>query len=906
MADLNKFLILFKDKDRTADIEDFGEDGTHIRLKFFNDSRVFTCGKDKASVFTDPEEVPADEYIFRSKGYCYADLARIQKFPEHWRLFRRNGSTVCLKQTETDVVHSCLGDAENRTLLEYLKKLAEHDSLKSDGGTGFLQKQYEQLDFIPDDTILAACLKGVLPRGDETPCDTLYYPFGFNASQKKAVEKALSSGLSIIEGPPGTGKTQTILNILANIIMRGQNAAVVSGNNSATHNILEKLEKYGVSFICAFLGNQENKQAFLSNQNTLPDMSGWLLDAKTKKELTGKLRALHDELNEKLEKQNLLAALRAEYDALQTEQAHFSDCFFREPALPTGRSSLRSFDSDAILRLLAACEVEFEKDRAFSFWTRLLFFLRFGLWDNGLFKSPPASVTVLLQSIFYARRIAEMQIRINALETELRGWGFKEKMDEYAAMSMNIFRHVLAEKYGKKARKSYSNLWKEAESVIEDYPVVLSTTHSLRSSLGQRITYDYVISDESSQVGISSGMLALSCARRAVIVGDLKQLPNVVDGPTRRNTDTLFRQYGVPEEFRAATHSLLRFIAKRFPDAPRTLLREHYRCHPAIIGFCNEKFYNGELIVLTRQDERHDPLRVFRTVPGNHARDHLNRREIDVITGEVFPLCNLKANISEVGIVTPYRAQAEALKKEPALDGVVADTVDKFQGQERSTIILSTVDNDISDFADDDHRLNVAVSRAVDQLIVVTSGNRATRHTSIGDLINYVKYHSMDVRDSSICSVFDLLYRQYAVARRQTLRRLKRISQLDSENLMFGLIEEVLKEEGLVNYGVHVHVPLRLLLRDISLLVTERERRYALSSFTHVDFLIFEKMGRNPVAAIEVDGWAFHRPDSLQAERDAMKNSICARYGIPLFRFSTTGSGERERLRDIFRNINRQ
>ena len=216
------------------------------------------------------------------------------------------------------------------------------------------------------------------------------------------------------------------------------------------------------------------------------------------------------------------------------------------------------------------------------------------------------------------------------------------------------------------------------------------------------------------------------------------------------------------------------------------------------------------------------------------------------------------------------------------------------------------MDNDISDFADDDHRLNVAVSRAVDQLIVVTSGNRATRHTSIGDLINYVKYHSMDVRDSSICSVFDLLYRQYAVARRQTLRRLKRISQLDSENLMFGLIEEVLKEEGLVNYGVHVHVPLRLLLRDISLLVTERERRYALSSFTHVDFLIFEKMGRNPVAAIEVDGWAFHRPDSLQAERDAMKNSICARYGIPLFRFSTTGSGERERLRDIFRNINRQ
>ena len=257
----------------------------------------------------------------------------------------------------------------------------------------------------------------------------------------------------------------------------------------------------------------------------------------------------------------------------------------------------------------------------------------------------------------------------------------------------------------------------------------------------------------------------------------------------------------------------------------------------------------------------------------------------------------------QVGIVTPYRAQADALHKDAALSGVAADTVDKFQGQERSTIILSTVDNDISDFADDDHRLNVAVSRAVNRLIVVTSGNKPTRRTSIGDLVSYIGYHSMEVTDSKVCSVFDLLYRQYADARRQALARLKRVSQMDSENLMFGLIEEVLKEERREGYGVHVHVPLRMLLRDTSLLTTERERQYALNRLTHVDFLIFEKMGRNIVAALEVDGWTFHRPDSAQAERDSIKESICKRYGIPLFRFSTTGSGEKERLRAILREV---
>ena len=903
MADLNRYLILFKGKDRTADIETFSRDGRYIRLKFSSDSTVYTCGPDKAAVFADPEELPPNDYIFLSGGCRYADLARVQKFSEHWRIFRKNGNVICLKRNDTEAVHSCLGDPENRTLFGYLRDLASHDSLKLDGGASFLGKQFAKLDFVPDNTILAACLRGTTPAGGTQPVSTLYYPFGFNASQKKGVERALSSGLSIIEGPPGTGKTQTILNILANIVMRGQNAAVVSSNNSATRNVEEKLEKYGVDFICAFLGCQENRKKFLENQKVLPDMAGWILDAKSKRILEDELSALHNALNEKLEKQNQLAELNAEYAALHTEQAHFLDCFSRDGDTLAARPGLRKFDSGRLLRLLAFCEMELEKTASLSFWKRILLFVHFGLWDSEFFKRSPVSITALLQKHFYERRLAEMKARIDALEAELSGWNFKDKMDDYAAKSMKLFKHVLSEKYAKTPRRQYERLRAESGDFTKDYPVILSTTHSLRSSLSGDVLYDYVIVDESSQVSICSGMLALSCARRAVIVGDLKQLPNVMDGPARRITDALFRQYGVPDEFRVSDHSLLRFVSKRFPDAPRTLLREHYRCHPAIIGFCNEKFYNGELIILTKGKEDDKPLRVYRTVPGNHAHDRLNQREIDVIAREVFPENGLRDISDRVGIVTPYRAQADALRHEAALGKAAADTVDKFQGQERSTIILSTVDNDISDFADDDHRLNVAVSRAVNRLIVVTSGNKPTRRTSIGDLVSYIGYHSMEVTDSKVCSVFDLLYRQYADVRRQTLARLKRVSQMDSENLMFGLIEEVLKEEGLEGYGVHLHVPLRMLLRDTSLLTTERERHYALNSLTHMDFLIFEKMGRAIIAALEVDGWAFHRPDSAQAERDSLKEDICKRYGIPLFRFSTTGSGEKERLRAILGKV---
>ena len=57
---------------------------------------------------------------------------------------------------------------------------------------------------------------------------------------------------------------------------------------------------------------------------------------------------------------------------------------------------------------------------------------------------------------------------------------------------------------------------------------MLSTTYSAKSCISKDMVFDYVIMDEASQVDIKTGALALSCAMNAVIVGDDKQLPNVV------------------------------------------------------------------------------------------------------------------------------------------------------------------------------------------------------------------------------------------------------------------------------------------------------------------------------------------------------------------------------------------
>ena len=67
-----------------------------------------------------------------------------------------------------------------------------------------------------------------------------------------------------------------------------------------------------------------------------------------------------------------------------------------------------------------------------------------------------------------------------------------------------------------------------------------------------------------------------------------------------------------------------------------------------------------------------------------------------------------------------------------------------------------------------------------------------------------------------------------------------------------------------------------------------------MNTATHVDFLVYHKITKKPLFAIEVDGFHFHKEGTKQKKRDQMKDHILELYSIPLLRFATTGSGERE------------
>ena len=67
-----------------------------------------------------------------------------------------------------------------------------------------------------------------------------------------------------------------------------------------------------------------------------------------------------------------------------------------------------------------------------------------------------------------------------------------------------------------------------------------------------------------------------------------------------------------------------------------------------------------------------------------------------------------------------------------------------------------------------------------------------------------------------------------------------------------------------------------------------------MNTATHLDFLIYNRISKEPVLAIEVDGFHFHKPGTVQYHRDRMKDNILKLYNIPLLRLPTNGSGEIE------------
>lgn len=863
-------------------------------VKFSTSQRIFNYNKSRLLYFTNPIGVNLIEKGLYIKNKHINNVSELLRFDDGRHIFYHvvynNGFTENLDGDEVYVTRTPI-DKNGGTTWEYLKKLATETGLMTEEGDNILSLQYGIIDVKRDNVPLAQYL------GDKTKLatyripKTIYYPFGCNASQKKAVENALTNQVSVIQGPPGTGKTQTILNIIANLLLVKKSVLVVSNNNSAVDNVAEKLEKEGLGFLVAKLGSVENKEFFIANQQNYPLMDNWKFEEvnSIKQQVT---QALKD-VSLCFDGQSKYALLKSELDALLKETKY--DIMHNE--VSDNHKWLFNKPSKKLMSVRLQYGILMENSKKVSHFQMLKWSFALGFKIYKLLKSEPQTVIKAFESAYYVARKRELENELLSIENSLKTIDISQRVTDLRQLSLKVLKNSVAKRFtGERKRFTLTSIKPQTEAFLKEYPVVLSTTYSAKACISKDMVFDYLIMDEASQVDIKTGALALSCAMNAVIVGDDKQLPNVVSQEEEIALNAIQSTYHVDEKYQATTNSFLQSCVKVLKDAPVTLLREHYRCHPRIIDFCNQRFYNGELIAMTSDNNEGKVLQVIKTVPGNHARGHFNQREIDVIIQEVMPEYSTS---DSVGIITPYRDQAIAINQ--ALGKDVASTVHKFQGRECDAIIMSMVDNIPTDFSDDPNLMNVAISRAKTKLCIVVNGNEMPSNSNLAQLISYIQYNNFEVKESKIHSVFDILYKQYTAERLAYEVQSGKVSEYLSENIIYDTLVKAIDKVQMSNCDVVCHYPLSRLITDFNGLETQ-EIAFITNALSHVDFLVYNSITKKPLMTIEVDGWKYHNQSEVQQSRDKLKDNILSKYGLKPYRISTVDTVNVETIEEMLAN----
>lgn len=851
-------------------------------IQYNNNYKFYPYEARRVTILGDFNKVDLSKNLFYLNGVILEDIKEVYEntryrikyyqvvFSNHWDEYDSNQ----LKKVPN-----------NTSVINYMKKISEIISLSTETGKKLLCEQMKKVNIDSLDSALSNYLKMNTEINRNDNINDLIFPFGCNSSQYIAVENTINNKISVIEGPPGTGKTQTILNIIANIIIRNMNCQVVSNNNTAIENIEEKLTKYNLEFITTLLGKASNKEIFIQNQKIeIPSFIEY--ENIEIKDIKEKLDNNREIVKRIYNSKQFIATMVQRKNELILEYDHFKDNlkFQNKKFIDIKRVNYRKLHV-IWNELLNLEEISFLNKMKYVFIYRI-----------GTFEFYNNDIEIIINSIqneLYKNEIKVLEEKINNEKHFVEENKNIEK--EFISLSMDYLKKILSIKY-KDKRKIYTKneISKNYNLFLKDYPVILSTTYSSRNTFDDNMKFDYIIMDEASQIDVVTGTLALSSSKYAVVIGDEKQLPNVIPNDIAIKTNQTFKDYNIDENYNYSINSFLSSIKKVITDVPKVILREHYRCHPKIINFCNKKFYNNELIIMTEDMNEEDVIKVIKTNKGNHSREKTNQRQIDIIKDEL-----VNQDTIDIGIIAPYNNQVNLIKKD--IKNIEVSTVHKFQGREKDVIIISTVDDNISDFVGNPNILNVAISRAKKKLVFIVTGNEIT-NTNILDFIEYTKYINMDVEESKISSVFDLLYKQYENERIEYFKKHKRVSKFDSENIIYNVLKDIIAEYE--NLDFMFIQPMNTLIKDKSLL-TDEEKRYASNNNTHIDFLIYNEISKKSVLAIEVDGYKYHKEGTQQYERDKLKRNILSKYNIPLLRLKTNSSGEKDSIKHKLNTINK-
>lgn len=264
---------------------------------------------------------------------------------------------------------------------------------------------------------------------------------------------------------------------------------------------------------------------------------------------------------------------------------------------------------------------------------------------------------------------------------------------------------------GPATKKIWANYYALLPQVSNILPCWAVTSLSLKGRVPfEAGFFDLVVIDEASQCDIASALPLLFRAKRAVIIGDVKQLRHICSLNVHENA-MLQERYGLNEgglNWDYQSKSLFEMAQSLLNPSNLINLRDHHRSHADIIGFSNKHFYDGSLRVATRY-EKLKALAGGTAVrwidqPGKvqplRTGGSLNEPEAVAICREIRRIVNMGYQ-GTLGVVSPFRAQVNRIRDMIAADSQLEDrlrlrefmveTVHRFQGDERDVMIFSPV-----------------------------------------------------------------------------------------------------------------------------------------------------------------------------------------------------------------------
>lgn len=693
-----------------------------------------------------------------------------------------------------------------------------------------LEKELRDLARAPEDklagTALGRWLKGAGASEDEAPCEmagpAILEVSPMNTEQSEAVARALNAPMTVITGPPGTGKSQLVTNLLVNAAWAGKRVLFASKNNKAVDVVETRTNALGPRPIVLRMGASQAFQTRLAEYVLALTSAGASAAERAEfEEASARHRRLLAEQAGLAREAEALVRLRNEVDEAEQAAEESRRRLGKRPF--AGSVEMDRAAAAAALRRLRSNAMRADRDSASAFMKLL-----WPLMEGGRLKALAASLEksrrVLAKAgivlpaaeprpdlAIIATAVSEAGERLGDLDTAARYlssltrlsaarsleaigreqasinekiarhseaiWKLwlrlqpsrltadeRQKIAQYTSLSKMVIDAGAEGQLSRQAQSQYAAMLRQVSHLLPCWAV---TSLSARGRIPfEPGVFDIVVFDEASQCDIASALPLLYRAKSVVVIGDPKQLGHI-SGLRKGHDQALLARHDLLAGYAhwAYAHQSLFGLAASQVSGDETLhLVDHHRCHGDIISFSNTEFYDGRLRIATRHDRLRRPDRsqpgirwvdVSGRVSRPEAGGAINAAEAHAVVGALRELVLGEGYAGTLGVVTPFRAQANAIaqlvSRDAELSAVLAkreflaDTVHRFQGDERDVIFFSPVVAEgvspgaIGFLRANGNLFNVAITRARAQLVVVGDIG-ACRACDVGYLSRFAEY----------------------------------------------------------------------------------------------------------------------------------------------------------------------